>query len=476
MHKYKYLLKNIGLLTISNFGTKILSFVLIPLYTSILSTAEFGTYDVYSTTVSLLVPVLTLNIIEGVMRFTLDKTKDNTEIFTLGIKRIIVAILIFVVLDGVNAAFNLIPVFAQYWYYLLLLYLTYMFYTLLTQFARGVERVADVAAAGALNSVVMLGLNILFLVVFRMGLSGYFLANCLAYFVPITYLTIRLRAWKYIKFKRKNDKLKKEILEYSRPLVFNNIAWWINNVSDRYIVTWLCGLGANGIYSVAYKIPSVLNIFQTIFNQAWTLSAVKEFDKNSGAFYSRIYRIYNCGMVTICSFLVFLDRVIAHVLFKQEFFAAWQFAPFLMISVVYGSLSGMLGGIFSAAKKSKIFARTTLLGAAVNTALNIALVYFMGPLGAAIATLVSYIIVWAARLISANKIVPLDINLTRDIISYVLLIGQSVFWFLPLSTPLIYAGEGVFVLLILALYIRDEISMFKELKDKFSKKKGKKNA
>ena len=70
---YKYLLKNIGLLTLSNFGTKILLFLLLPLYTSILTVEEYGLYDFINTTITLLIPVLTFNISEAVIRFLLEK-------------------------------------------------------------------------------------------------------------------------------------------------------------------------------------------------------------------------------------------------------------------------------------------------------------------------------------------------------------------------------------------------------------------
>ena len=59
---YKYLAKNIGVLTISNFATNLLSFFLVPLYTYILSTEEYGSYDLINTTIGLMVPILTINI------------------------------------------------------------------------------------------------------------------------------------------------------------------------------------------------------------------------------------------------------------------------------------------------------------------------------------------------------------------------------------------------------------------------------
>ena len=70
--KYGYLAKNTGLFTISSFGSKILGFLLVPLYTSKLTTSDFGTADLLSTTVSFLIPILTINIASAVMRFSID--------------------------------------------------------------------------------------------------------------------------------------------------------------------------------------------------------------------------------------------------------------------------------------------------------------------------------------------------------------------------------------------------------------------
>ena len=472
MNKYKYLFKNIGLLTISNFGTKILSFILIPLYTSILSTEEYGTYDIYSTTVSLLIPVLSLNVVEAVMRFALDEEKNNTAVFTIGIRKVLLSILIFGIIVIINFFTNLIPIFSTYALYLFILFLGSLLYTMMIQFTRGIEKISYVAVAGALNSVIMLLLNVLFLVVFNFGLPGYFAANCIAYLIPVVFLSLKIRAWRYIDLKGFDNNLKNEMYDYCKPLVFNNIAWWVNNVSDRYIVTWICDVASNGIYSVAYKIPSVLNIFQSIFSQAWTISAVKEFDGNSGFFYSRIYKIYNAGMIIVCSGLIVFDKVLAKLLFANDFYIAWQYAPFLMMSVVFGALSGFLGGIFSAAKRSKVFARTTVVGASVNTILNVFLVYFLGPLGAAISTLVSYVLVWASRLFEANKIVKLDIDLKKDILSYFILCVQSVILLMGFNSWIEYVVEILLLIITIVLNFNEFKDILKHFLNR--KKNGKK--
>ena len=83
MKGLKNLAKNTGLLVIGQFGTKLLSFFLVPLYTYVLTTAEYGTFDLLTTTVSLLVPIFTLNICDSALRFPLDSKIDRIEIFSI---------------------------------------------------------------------------------------------------------------------------------------------------------------------------------------------------------------------------------------------------------------------------------------------------------------------------------------------------------------------------------------------------------
>lgn len=471
MKKYKYLFKNVGLLTISNFGSKILSFLLVPLYTSMLTTGEYGTYDLYVTTASLMAPVLTLNIVDSVMRFSLDENSKKNEVFTVGFRDVLRAVAVFIVLVAVNYGFGIIDVFNQYPIYFILYFVLSIFYDLLSQFSRGMEQILDLAIAGIMNSASLLLFNILFLTVLKMGLSGYFLANCLGFAIPIIYLAIRLKIWNKIVFKFESKSIKKEMEKYSTPIIFNTISWWINNVSDRYVVTWICGVADNGVYSVAYKIPSILNAFQSIFSQAWTLSAVKEFNDEGAKFYSEIYKLYNVGMVIICTVLIAADRIIAKILFANEFFKAWEYAPFLMISVVFGALSGLLGGIFSAAKDSKAYAKTTVLGAIINTVLNIVLVWKMGPIGAAVATMVAYIVVWIARIIESRKIIKININFKKDSISYIFLIVQSVLMVCVNDTLIRYIIQLAAVLLIVLINLNDILFFAKKAVEKLKSKK-----
>ena len=459
MERYKYLLKNIGLLTIGNFGTKILTFLLIPLYTSILTTGEYGTYDILNTTVTLLLPILSANIVEAVIRFPIGRENERdyvSQIFSIGLRYVLQGCLILAVVLLLNGWFGWIDIFQKYGVYLLLIYITQAVYQILIFFSRAIDRIVDVSIADVLSTLTTLSLNVVFLVAFHWGLNGYFLATIIGAIVPCIYFLFRQKLWQYVYLGRCRAGLTREMVHYSFPFVFNAVGWWINEASDRYIVTWLCGLEQNGIYSVAYKIPAILSVFQSIFNQAWILSSAKEFDpEDKNGFFKNVYTIYNCLMCVVCSVLIILTRVIAKFLFANEFYQAWKYAPLLTIAVIFGTMSGALGGIFTAVKDSRACGLTTCIGAGVNIVLNIILVSQIGAYGAAIATVISGVIVWACRIVLARKYMVLRMRFGRDCIVYGILVVQSLLLFAFEESVLYYVcGTALFVV-IAALY-RDE--------------------
>ena len=261
------------------------------------------------------------------------------------------------------------------------------------------------------------------------------------------------------------------MLHYCRPLIANSVAWWFNSAADRYIVIWFCGMAENGIYSVGYKIPSILNIFQSIFNQAWTLSAVRDFDpEDKDGFFKKMYGLYNCLMVLMCSILIILDRFIAKILYANEFFLAWKYVPFLLISIVFGAVSGYVGGIFSAVKKSSLYAQSTIVGAAVNIILNFILVQYMGALGAAVSTGISYMVVWAMRVIVLRKYINMKINYVRDCISYGILWIQAILLLIyPDETIFLYVIQILLLVIIICLHYGDLRKVYTTIKVKIKR-------
>lgn len=454
MNRYKYLFKNIGLLTLSNFATKLLSFFLVPLYTNILTTTEYGTYDLFNSTIGVLLPILTLNIQEAVLRFSIDKKKSRDPIVSISAKYLIISnVIVAMGLCG-NKLLNFSPIVNQYALLFFLMFFVQSLSGVMSSYIRGIDRVTDLSISSVITSIVTIACNIVFLVGFKWGLIGYFVANIIGPLTQCIYLIFRSNYIKHIKL-TKYSLEEKEMTTYSKPLIANSIAWWVNNVSDRYIIVFFCGLAENGIYSVAGKIPSILNIFQNIFNQAWTLSAVREFDsEDKDGFFSNTYKVYNCLMTIICSGIILLDKPLAKFLYVKDFYVAWRYVPWLTIAILFGALSGYVGGFFSAVKDSKIFATSTTVGAVVNLILNFIFTPFYGAMGAAFATAISYLLVWVFRFYQSQKYITLRVNIKRDIISYIFLGLQAVTMLIS-EGSIMYIFMGVLFVVICLIYMKD---------------------
>lgn len=427
MNQYKMLLKNIGILTIGQFGTKILVFLLIPIYTNILTTSEYGAYDLLSTTISLLIPILTSNISVAAQRFSMDREYVPRHIVSISMQYTCLGLLGAILLTIINHIFKFSIILDQYNIAFLLLFGAQAINGLFVELAVGRNEIAHVSISGALSTVAVITFNILFLVIFRWGIVGYFAASFLGLCVQLMYIFLALELKKEIDFNQnKSAHLKRKMLAFSRPQIANNIGWWINNVSDRYIVTFFCGVDANGIYSIGYRIPSMLNLVQSIFSQAWGISAVRNYyTEGQEHFFSKTYAVYNLGMTAICSFFILSSRLLARLLFAKEFYQAWEYVPYLLIAMVFGAMSGYLGGIFSAQKEVKIFTFSTVCGALSNIVMSLFLVSIWGPLGAAVATMISYFIVWLIRFIHIKRNIVLDVKIFRDFVVYGILLMQS---------------------------------------------------
>jgi O-antigen/teichoic acid export membrane protein len=402
-NKYKYLIKNTGFLAISSFSSRILVFLLVPFYTNILSTSEYGIYDLATTTIQLLMPILTLNVYEGVTRFLMSDKENPNTIVTLGFKYIAVGTAIFALALWANTILYIFPLFSGYELLIFLYFVSNVLYQYAVQCAKGFELVKYMGIAGVISTVVMVFTNVLFLAIWHIGLPGFFLSYILGQSIAAIYLFWKIEIIRYLKNEDDYD-LQKRLVYYSVPLILNTIGWWINNASDRYIVTWLCGVSINGIYSVSYKIPSILSTFQSIFTQSWQISAIKEYQKEGyRRFYTRMLETINLIIGIACMALILFTKVIARVLYAKDFYSAWEYVPFLLLSTVFSASAGMVGPILSAEKNTKALGTSTLFGALTNIVFNIALVSIIGAQGAAIATAISSFLIFLLRYISAKQ-------------------------------------------------------------------------
>ena len=103
-----------------------------------------------------------------------------------------------------------------------------------------------------------------------------------------------------------------------------------------------------------------------------------DFDSDdSEEYFSKVYNCYITGIFILCSFLILGNVSLAKLLFKGEFFSAWQYSTLLLIAVAINALTAFIGALFSASKKTGHIATTTILAAIVNTALNAIMIKYV---------------------------------------------------------------------------------------------------
>lgn len=434
MSKASYLIKNTGILAVGSFGSKILSFLLIPLYTAALTTSEYGSFDIVSSTIGLLIPILTLNIQDALLRFPLEQGADTPRLARIGIG--------FTMLSGIVVlAFQLMP--GMPWSsvdgrdFIAALYIVSAIYQLLIILARGCERMALVAIAGVINTAVAAVLNIVLLLVFDMGLTGFFLANIGGMTAPIIILVFALRDVILAPSSTRKKGLFARMVLYSVPLAMTTIGWWFINMSGRFIVITICGVDANGLYSIAFKLPIILTTLAGVFTQAWQVSAIKEYDPDdSDGFLLKTFDMVEMLLVLVCSIIILLSPALAFVLFSGEFYNAWVYSPFLLVLVLLNTMSGIWGPFFSAGYNTTPMAVSTILGGIANVIIGIPLAMLIGVWGVIIANVAAGLVNWAYRGIKVRRYINVDFHMGQSLTVYSLLVLQGCTFclvFLPIS-------------------------------------------
>lgn len=425
--KYKQLFSDTILFAVSNFGSKIVTILLVPLYTSVLSTEDYGIADIILTTVSILYPILTLSISDATLRFTIDSKVDNKHVFS---NSVFVSITAGCILVAGAVAVRVSGYAANdYWYFFLGIFIAVSMQTFLANYIKGCGKTKIFAIQGLLYTIALVSSNILFLLVFEIGLRGYLFSVVIANVISVLYMFFSAGCVPVILEFTCNKELMKEMLLYSIPMIPTTIAWWINAAADKYMLTGLIGAGANGLYAIAHKIPTIYSTMTGLFSQAWRISAISNYDDaEKEKFYSDVYNAYSIVCLYACFVLVECSQLLAKILFKSDYYSAWMLVPPLLISALFDGYSTFLTSIYAAAKQTNLLFISTCIGAVFNIILNGIMIKYMGMIGASIASFSSFIIVWGIRSKRLRRMINLNVNYRSLIPSLFLLIFSGMYF------------------------------------------------
>lgn len=478
--KTKQLAFDTVLFGISTFGSKILVFLLTPLYTAILLAEEYGTADLINTTVNLIYPVLTLAITDATLRFALDKNCPKRAVLgnsvVITATSLLLLLALFPVVQSIPS--EITHQLSRYWVYFVVTYGMYNLHLCFANFVKGLGKTKLFAIGGIVQTLTVIVCNIYFLLIAKIGLQGYLLSIILGFSVPTVLLFFAGGLYRYLFPLKLDMALLRSMLRYSIPMIPTLLAWSINMYINKYMLIGLLpageGLGASGIFSVANKIPSLLTAVLSIFTQAWQLSAISNMnDGDESAYYTTIYRAMHLVALGGCLVIVPFSKLASAIVFDESYYSAWQHIPFLTLSAFFSCLCGFLASAFRAYKKTGHLFLSVSLGAVVNILLNLLLIRTIGVVGASIATACSFLVTWAIRMHTIQSLVKVNIRLFPTIVTYALVIAGCLF--ICLDLPYAFPVYGVVCLLAVALNYPDIkgvlgmlLSLLRNLKNKRS--------
>ncbi|WP_029322991.1 lipopolysaccharide biosynthesis protein [Butyrivibrio sp. AE3004] len=401
MGKQERLLKNTVILFIGGIGTKLINFLMLPLFTAWLSVEEYGDIDIFTVIIAMAVPILSLQLDQGVFRFLIDDDKQTDKKETISS----CILIIFSILFTSNIlAFLFLQLMAKEGLTIWLIALDLqIFDIMLQQIVRGMGN----NKIYSWNSIIITFTNVLFSIVLirfcGMGVIGYICAFCISHVVSIFYMIMRSKVYKLFGVKSFNVGKAKRILVYSIPMITNNVSWWILNASDKLILNVCCGNGANGIYAAAGKIPGLITTMYSLFHMAWQESASRE-KEDMADFYSDVFRNLFAIMSYILIILLCFEPVIFKILINDKFAAAYYHIPLLLVGMFFYSIAQYYGGIYIGLKKTKELGKTSIIAAGINLFVNILLVGKMQIFAASVSTLMAYFILFILRARAIKKI------------------------------------------------------------------------
>lgn len=438
--KYNALISNTMLFAISNFSSKLLSVIIQPYLSYALGdTAVMGVTKLTSQCANLLIPIVSLGMSFAIIRFGLDKAVNKVQVFTNGLATILLG---FVLLLFAAPLMHIIPAMADYLFLIYVYVLVSCLRTLCTQFIRSRMYNRLVAIDGILCTFSTLMFYILFLNVLKLGATGYLLAIICGDGLSAVFVFLTGRLWNYLDVRQFNKTLWQDMLRYCVPMIPAQISFWIINTSDLFYVNLMCdgygglsGASWAGLLSTGYFLPTLVNTVGQIFNEAWQLSAVTE-ESEREIFFSKVFAMYSGIMFCCAAGIIWLCQPLMHI-FKSNFYDAWQFVPLLAIAASFTCLNTFLNSVYVVYKRSTLSLYTMLVGAVCNLILNYALILIMGPVGAALASMLSLGIVLALRMRSTQGLLLMDFGLRRVGVSLAVLLMEATWLLTGRPAPLI---------------------------------------
>lgn len=416
----KHLINGTLVYFVGTFVSKILQFLILPFLTSSLSPADYGYYDSLVALSTLVVPLLTLQTIEGMFRFTVssDYEKRKKVISNVHYVLISTSIIMFLIILFVK---RYLDTNIEYFSLIYIYMISSMYFTFFQKIVRSKGLNKIFALSGIMYTFLLLSLQFLFIKFTNLGVNGLLISNIISLLIISFWYFIFLDFKKYFKFIKPDFILLKEIFRYSLPLVPNNLSWWGITTLNTFIVIAVLGVDSNGLLAIAGKFPGMLTLATSVFQLAWQETAIKDSEENSKSnLYNETFSVYFRILSTSTVLTLIVSKLIFPFLVGDKFIDSIKYLPFLFYSAFFASLSAFLGVSYTTTKKTMGAFSTTLFGFITNLILILSLIHSIGLYAAVIGKMISFLIVSLLRFRDSKKLIEIKF-IKKDMIKIFLL-------------------------------------------------------
>jgi len=405
--------------SISNFSTKLVGLILLPLYTTYLSPAEYGMYIVIEITSFILIDSLTLHFPTAMMRWSAN-TKDESErkkiVFTSFLPLAVISLMLLLALpfSGVLSEFFFgSNKYSLYFNYLIFISSTAIINQFQLALLRYLEKSKTFLLVNVIRFFIVVLMNYYLLIYMNLGVEGVLLSQLSGYvfvFVATIRFTISNMNFVFIK------KTFKEISLFIYPLVISSVLLSLLSNIDKYIIKFILGDAAVGIYTIGFRIASVINV---VFIQSFQLGYVpyafkKLNDSNAKRFFSKVLTYYTFVITMVVLLIsIFASDILNLMAKNSEYLKASVVIPFILFSFIFKGTSFIFSMGFHFAKKTAYNSIT----ASITFVSGLIFYYFSAKLfgieGVAASNIIVFLLNSVLALYFAQKFYPIQYEISK---------------------------------------------------------------
>lgn len=427
-NRSKKFFRDFGIYGIGVLGTRIITFLMIPLYTYFIQKSDYGYFDLCLNLCLLMIPVMTLQMREGAFRFLLVTQDDNERqsIITAIYKQFTVNLVI-----G-SAVFAILYCFidANYMLETGILLAVMSFHEIILQITRGLGKNKVYATSNILNAFFIGLLSVLFVVILKTGVEGIYLANIISRLLAIVYIEIRTKTRIFINLSINTSSSLKRLLSYTLPLIPVSLCYWITTSCDRFFVKHYIGLEMNGLYAVAVRLTLIIQTLSIVFYQSWQETALLQYhSKDRDVFFSKVFECFVYALTILLVAYTFVLKMSYSWLIDQHYSQSLMFIYPLGVSALLSAMSSSFFDLgYQCAKDTARSMIAVILTAILNFCLNFTLVPHLGVWGAITTSICCFLFMNLYRYFDTRRYFSISLRKTLLIPAALIILSGIVFY------------------------------------------------